>query len=61
MFSEVESVSMLVHLLRDYSVHLTPDEHGNVDVKREWFRTFATLFKQSLVFLVVSVVPINDK
>ena len=25
---------MLVHLLRDYSVHLAPDEHGNVDVER---------------------------
>ena len=32
-FSEVESVSMLVYLLRDYSVHLTPDEPGNVDVE----------------------------
>ena len=33
-FSEVESVSLLVHLLRDYSVHLAPDEHGNVDAER---------------------------
>ena len=32
--SEVEPVSMLVHLLRDYFVHLAPDEHGNVDVER---------------------------
>ena len=24
----------LVHLLRDYFVHLTPDEHGNVEVER---------------------------
>ena len=25
---------MLVHLLRDYSVHLAPDEHGNIYVER---------------------------
>jgi len=31
-FSEVESVSVLVHLLRDHSVHL--DKNGNVDVER---------------------------
>ena len=82
---------MVVRLLREYSVHLAPDEHGNVDVERaggifewlrtthpdtkfkfrwssgrehQWFRTFATLFKRSPVFLVVSVVsvvPINDQ
>src|SRR6267154_6239915 len=31
---EVESISLLVHLLRDCSVHLAPDKHGNVDVER---------------------------
>ena len=56
-FSEVESVSLLVHLLRDYSVHLAPDEHGNVDVKsaREKFsdayvRITLTPVKVPLVF-----------
>ena len=77
---------MLVHLLRDYFVHLAPDERGNVDVgwarrNLEWLRANdpdtspssvslreentnglePSLFKQSQVFLVVSVVPINDK
>ena len=86
--SEVKSVSLLEHLLRDFSVHLASDEHEDVDVERgrgnfsnsymgitltpvqvpwssrrehQWSRTFTTLFKQALVFLVVSVVPINDK
>jgi Cytochrome P450 len=32
-FSEVESVAMLVHLLRNYSVHLVPTSaDGSVDV-----------------------------
>ena len=32
-FSEVESVAMLIHLLRNYSVHLVPNRpDGTVDV-----------------------------
>ena len=32
--SEVKSVSLLEYPLRDFSVHLTSDEHEDVDVER---------------------------
>lgn len=33
-FSEVEAVSLLVHFLREYTIHLVPDENGEINVSK---------------------------